>query len=203
MDTPKLDPGTTTIIRLKRYDNEAWAKMVGDYVDPINRWCLEAGLQPDAAADVVQEVFFSALGSLHQYQNQTDASFGGWLRRICQRRIADHFRKKSDVALGGSDAIRLFSSVESVRRNLSSDATPVLDISDDRLMAAITKAQSEFEPDSWRAFWMTMVEGRSTTDAALEIGITKNSVYLSKSRITKRLRELMSDEEFLKKYDSL
>jgi len=202
METPKLDPGSTTLIRLKRYDNEAWAKMVGDYVDSINRWCLEAGLQPDAAADVVQETFFSALGSLHQYQNQTGASFGGWLRRICQRRIADHFRKKADVALGGTDAMRLFSSVESVRRNLGSEASPKLDISDDSLMAAVTKVQSEFEPDTWRAFWMTMVDGRSTTDAAFEIGTTKNSVYLAKSRVTKRLRELMSNEEFLKKYDS-
>ena len=202
METPKLDPGTTTLIRLKRYDNEAWAKMVGDYVDAINRWCLEAGLQPDVAADVVQETFFSALGSLHQYQNQTGASFGGWLRRICQRRIADHFRKKGDVALGGTDAIRFFSSVESVRRNLGSEASPKLDISDDRLMAAVTKVQSEFEPDTWRAFWMTMVDGRSTTDAAFEIGTTKNSVYLAKSRVTKRLRELMTNEEFLKKYDS-
>jgi len=202
METPKLDPGSTTLIRLKRYDNEAWAKMVGDYVDSINRWCLEAGLQPDAAADVVQETFFSALGSLHQYQNQTGASFGGWLRRICQRRIADHFRKKADVALGGTDAMRLFSSVESVRRNLGSEASPKLDISDDSLMAAVTKVQSEFEADTWRAFWMTMVDGRSTTDAAFEIGTTKNSVYLAKSRVTKRLRELMSKEEFLKKYDS-
>jgi RNA polymerase sigma-70 factor, ECF subfamily len=202
MEPSNLDPGTSTLIRLKRYDNEAWAKMVGDYVDQINRWCLEAGLQPEIAADIVQETFFSALGSLHQFEKQSESSFGGWLRRICQRRIADHFRKKADVAIGGSDAFRMFSSVESVRRNLGAESNSPLDISDDRLMAAITKAQTEFEHDTWRAFWMTMVEGRSTTDAALEIGITKNAVYLAKSRISKRLKLLMSDEQFLEKYDS-
>jgi len=90
-----------------------------------------------------------------------------------------------------------------VLRNLShGEQVPKLDISDDSLMAAVTKVQSEFEPDTWRAFWMTMVDGRSTTDAAFEIGTTKNSVYLAKSRVTKRLRELMTNEEFLKKYDS-
>ncbi len=184
------DPGTTTMQRLVQLDNAAWAKLVEKYFDRIYRWCIEAGLDRHAAADVSQEVFVSALGSMHRFQRDETSSFGGWLRRICQRRIVDFRRKKTEAALGGTDAIKMFSQLAPIRNTLRVDL-PDLSIQDDRLVAVTAIAQSEFEATTWRAFWMTIVEGRSTTDAAFELGITKNAVYLAKSRITKRLRELL------------
>ena len=66
-----------------------------------------------------------------------------------------------------------------------------LDFDDTKVLAAIATAQTEFEETTWRAFWMSTVDGFSTTETAFELGITKNAVYLSKSRITKRLRQIL------------
>jgi DNA-directed RNA polymerase specialized sigma24 family protein len=63
-------------------------------------------------------------------------------------------------------------------------------ISDDRVLKTFLQAQMEFQEQVWSAFWMVAVEGKSVAETALELGTTKNIVYLSKSRVKKRLRQI-------------
>ena len=179
--------------RLCEFENAAWTEMVNRYFDRIYRWCLEAGLEPHAAADVSQEVFVSALGSMHRFQRDDSSSFGGWLRRICQRRISDFLRRRQEVAVGGTDAVKFFSQLTPIQQSLYGSGQKAIEfaIDDERVLAAIAIAQSEFEESTWRAFWMSTVEGLSTTETAFELGLTKNAVYLAKSRISKRLKTLI------------
>jgi RNA polymerase sigma-70 factor (ECF subfamily) len=192
MTTPADDdPGTTTLRRLKSFDNETWAKIVETHFLSVYRWCQENGLDPHSAADVTQEVFVSALGSLRNFEKTDDGSFSGWLRRISQRRIADYQRRKSEKVFGGTDALKLFHRLASARSAINAeDIQEIMTIDDDVLIEALALAQKEFHQVTWQAFWQAVIEGKPTTDVALELGITKNSVYLAKSRIAKRLREL-------------
>ncbi len=190
------DPGTTTMHRLRELDNHAWVDLVTEYFDRVYRWCLDASLDEHTASDVAQEVFVSALGSLHRFKRDDSSSFGGWLRRITQRRVADYLRRRPEVAAGGTDSLKMFSQIASIRYSLDEniEENSKLEIQDDRLLAIVAKAQVEFEATTWQAFWMSTVDGRTTTDIALELGITKNAVYLAKSRITKRLRAILEAE---------
>ena len=187
------DPGTTTLIRLREFNNSAWSEMVEQHFNRIYRWCLEAGLEPHAAADVTQEVFVSALGSMHRFQSDETGSFGGWIRRICQRRIADFLRSRQDTGIGGTDAVKMFSQLTHIKKSLleENQNETTFSMDDDRVLEAVAVAQAEFASNTWRAFWMSTVEGFTTTETAFELGITKNAVYLAKSRITKRLRQLL------------
>lgn len=180
--------------RLRELDNLAWVDLVTEYFDRVYRWCLEAGLDEHTASDVAQEVFVSALGSLHRFKRDQSSSFGGWFRRITQRRIADYLRRRPEVAAGGTDAFNMLSQLASIRYSLDEN-NPHPEIQDDRILAAVAKVQIEFEATTWRSFWMSTVDGRTTTDIALELGITKNAVYLARSRITKRLRSTLNGEE--------
>lgn len=196
MTSSEDDPGTTTLRRLKSFDNEAWTKIIEAHFDLVFRWCQEGGLDPHTAADVTQEVFVSALGSLRNFQRLGDGSFGGWLRRICQRRVADYHRRKSEEAIGGTDAKKWFHQLEAIRTDLWPEKALQLEgMNDERLIEALAIAEKEFEETTWQAFWQTIMEGKSTTDAALELGITKNAVYLAKSRVTRRLRQLAEERE--------
>jgi RNA polymerase sigma-70 factor (ECF subfamily) len=43
------------------------------------------------------------------------------------------------------------------------------------------------------AFWKTTVDGESAADAAADLNMTRNAVYLAKSRVLRRLREEFTD----------
>jgi RNA polymerase sigma factor (sigma-70 family) len=191
------DPGTTTLQQLKSFDNPAWKGIVNQYFMQIYGWCLESGIEAHAAADVTQNIFLSMLGSLHSFEKRNEGAFGGWVRRIAQRRIADFFRQKQPEA-AASDVLRKVPSRSEVMRIVEDDKSQVglEQLSDERVLKIFLQVQMEFPESAWRAFWHVAVEGKSVAETAMELGTTKNTVYLSKSRIGKRLRELLETVEF-------
>jgi RNA polymerase sigma-70 factor (ECF subfamily) len=54
---------------------------------------------------------------------------------------------------------------------------------------ALTLMQEHFEPTTWRTCREFVVNDRTATDVAEELGITVNSVYLAKSRVLRYLRQ--------------
>jgi RNA polymerase sigma-70 factor (ECF subfamily) len=51
--------------------------------------------------------------------------------------------------------------------------------------------QPEYSPAMWKACWEYMVAGRPAAQVAAESAMTKNSLYLAKSRMLRRLREVL------------
>ena len=49
--------------------------------------------------------------------------------------------------------------------------------------------RSEFEEQTWRAFWLSAVEGRDSPSVAAELGMSPVAVRIAKSRVLARLRE--------------
>jgi len=54
--------------------------------------------------------------------------------------------------------------------------------------------RTEFSQENWQAFWRPVVDGRSSTEAADELGVSPAAVRKAKSRVLARLRQTM--EEF-------
>lgn len=154
--------------------------------------CRRSGLSSEASADVMQETFLSVNKSLasFQYRNGSD-TFRGWLTRIAQHRIADFHRRRTAVlsAIGGSQADAAFHAI-------TVDSDSIVPSNSD-LRAVVQRAaalvQMEFEPKSWQAFWRTAIEGLSAPEAAVELGMQPAAVRKAKSRIARRLRELLGD----------
>jgi DNA-directed RNA polymerase specialized sigma24 family protein len=58
--------------------------------------------------------------------------------------------------------------------------------------------EAEFQPATWKAFWMTAVEGKSAKEASESLGMSSGAIYVAKSRVLARLREeieVLSREE--------
>src|SRR5262249_25126986 len=49
--------------------------------------------------------------------------------------------------------------------------------------------ERESNPIHWKAFWLMGIEEKSAADAAKELRVTENVVYLARSRLQRRLRE--------------
>jgi DNA-directed RNA polymerase specialized sigma24 family protein len=137
------------------------------------------------------------LGSIHRFSKKDSGEFGGWVRRISQRRIADYFRSRQD-GIAGSDVLRQIPSRAEIRDIMENESQLVsLDaISDERMLRTFLQAQLEFKEPVWNAFWMVTVEGKSVAETALELGTTKNIVYLSKSRVKRRLQQIFNTVDY-------
>jgi RNA polymerase sigma-70 factor (ECF subfamily) len=53
--------------------------------------------------------------------------------------------------------------------------------------------RGEFEERTWQAFWLTVIDGRSTAAVAAQTGVTPAAVRQARSRILRRLKEEVGD----------
>jgi RNA polymerase sigma-70 factor, ECF subfamily len=176
-------------------DSDGWQRLVTTYGPVIYAWSRRAGLRPEDAADIVQEVLRGVARNLAGFRkNRPGDTFRGWLRRITQRRIVDFRRRQRPelAAAGGSTAqARLAQEIDPVTEDASRDGIGGVIRERDRL--AISQVQAEFSRRNWQIFWRTIIDERDTADVAEEFGVSANVVRLAKSRILKRLREVLVD----------
>ena len=60
---------------------------------------------------------------------------------------------------------------------------------------ASRKVVNEFRTDTWQAFWLTAIEGRSAEEAARELGKKPGAIYAARSRIMQRIQEVVTQYE--------
>lgn len=165
----------------------AWQRLVELYGPLIDLWCRCGRLQEADAADIRQEVFMVVRRKIGDFRRESaNDSFRGWLRTITRNKIADWGRlgKSRPAETGLLD--RLDQTAARADRGDEDDPATEGRILYPRALALI---QRDFEDRTWRAFWGVVIDGRSATAVALDLGVPVNAVYLAKSRVLKRLRE--------------
>jgi len=192
---PSSMTSRSLLARVQSDEPEAWERLVHLYAPLVLHWCRGKGLQDSDVADVFQEVFRAVVAHVARFRKEREGdTFRGWLRRITQNKLRDHFRKLSREAqaVGGSSA----------RERLAQlPQPPVLDEeaprNDEGERALFTRAlgliRAEFEERTWAAFWRTAVDGRAAKDVAAELGMSHGAVRVAKSRVLQRLREELGD----------
>lgn len=58
---------------------------------------------------------------------------------------------------------------------------------------ALELMKSDFEEKTWRAFWMSAVEGYSAREIGDALGVSPQAVWQACYRVRKRLREELAD----------
>lgn len=185
---------STLLERVRSQNPEAWQRLVELYGPLVYRWCRRAKLQPDDAADVVQEVFHSVSQHIEQFQRGTgQGGFRAWLATITRNKIYDFYRRqrRRATAHGGTDAYQRLAQVPDPEA--ISEATHAPD--DDGLLShrALELVRAEFENRTWEAFRRAVIEGQSPAHIAEDLGMSVNAVYKSKSRVLRRLRQELED----------
>src|SRR5262245_45752570 len=186
-------PGTslTLLQRLLDNDPEAWRTMVRLYTPLLCHWCARGGVRGADAEDVMQEVFRVAASRRDQCRRERPgASFRAWLRGITRNMLLLHFRRASrqPQASGSSGVV---SQLEAV-----ADPTPTDSLEEDspsELEAlrrrALELVRGQVEERTWRAFWLTAIEGHAPNEVAAGLGVSPTAVRVAKSRVLRRLKE--------------
>lgn len=190
-----LQQGTskTLLQRLRANESEAWHIMVQLYTPLVRHWATRGGVRGVDVEDVTQEVLQAAATHLQNFRRDKPGdSFRGWLRGITRNMVLQHFRRsgRNPRASGGTDALVQLQEIEDANQVEEEDPAEELDGLRRR---ALELVRTEFEERTWRAFWMTVVEGRAPADIAAEMGVTPTAIRMAKSRVLRRLKETFGD----------
>jgi RNA polymerase sigma-70 factor (ECF subfamily) len=176
---------------------EAWQQLVNLYEPRMLRWCRGQGLDRIATADVIQDAWLSVARGLASFRSQPGAgAFRAWLHQIVRRRIADYRRREvlRPPAVGGSSfAMRVAEQPyeSNIAPSSHDDPSQCLSQSNGYLQRAMATVQQEIEPKTWQAFWLCVVDQRSTDEVAHLLEITPANVRQCRSRVLRRLRQTM------------
>src|SRR5437763_2487541 len=106
-----LPPSSATsrslLARVQANEADAWERLVNLHAPLVLHWCRCGGLQHHDVADVFQEVFQAVVAYVGGFRKEREGdTFRGWLRRITQNKLRDHFRRLGREAqgVGGSSA---------------------------------------------------------------------------------------------------
>jgi RNA polymerase sigma-70 factor (ECF subfamily) len=181
------------LARARARDCEAWHSLVHLYQPLLLRWCHRAGVTAEDAEDVCQEVFASAAAHLDAFRrDQPGDSFRGWLYGITRNTIRLHFRRTQEEAraAGGSAALeRLNEVVDPLIETDRDDEVGLTDLH----RRALEHVRLQFEETTWRAFWLSSIEGRATAVLVDELGMTAVAIRQARSRVLRRLREELGE----------
>jgi RNA polymerase sigma-70 factor (ECF subfamily) len=192
---PSSATSRSLLARVQADEPQAWARLVALYAPLVLHWCRGRGLQDQDVADVFQEVFQAVVVHIGRFRKEREGdTFRGWLRRITQNKVRDHYRRLGREAqgVGGSSARDRLGQLPAPAP--AEDNAPPDDEAEHGLFArALERIREEFEARTWAAFWRTAVEGRAPKDVAAELSMSPGAVRVAKSRVLHRLREELGD----------
>ncbi len=170
-------------------DGADWSRLVDLYTPLIRGWLLRHGLPPQEADDLVQEVLQVVVRKVPDFRRQRTGSFRAWLRAITVNCLRDFWKARRREPQGAGDTS--FAWMMEQLADATSGLSRLWDQEHDRHVSQklLETIRPQFEERTWRAFQRVAVDGATADEAAAELGITTNAVFIAKSRVLTRLRQ--------------
>ncbi len=170
-------------------DVAAWSEFMSIYEAAILRYSRNAGLQDADARDVVQRVLLAVHQAIaHWSPTGRPGGFRAWLartaHRICLAALRD--RQKWDRATGGTSILSRLGEIEDRDMAIEDEDR---DWQQWAFCWAAGQVEREVAPTTWRAFWLTAVDGAPPNEVGARLGMRTGTVYAAKCRVLARIRE--------------
>jgi RNA polymerase sigma factor (sigma-70 family) len=188
-ESPETRP--SLLLRLRDSgDQRAWVEFTQIYGPLVRRLASRKGLQEADAADLEQEVFRAVASAIDRWDPDPERGlFRGWLFRIARNLLIDFLSRRRRHSPGTGET-SMKQRLEEIPAPADEDSSLVDEEYKRQLFGwATEQIRGEFSEQTWRAFWLTGVEGRGAKEAAEALGMTAGAVYRCKSRVMSRLRE--------------
>ena len=176
-------------------NREAWEQFTLIYRPVIYRLARRRGLQDADAQDLAQQVLMAVASAIGRWEKSDESvRFRHWLRRVARNAIVNALsRRPHDRAAGGSSIQELL--LEQPQVDPESETQIELEYRRELYLRAAKIVRGEIEPETWRAFEMTVIENRSIDEAAMELGKPVGTIYAARSRVMRRLRDAVLELE--------
>ena len=184
----------TLILRLREAgDNRSWDEFVDIYTPLLYHFFVGRGLQDADAADLGQEVMRSVSGAIGRFDYDPEkGSFRSWLFTIARNKLNDFFNKRSRQPQG-SGRTTVMRLVENTVAN-DQDLESHFELEHRRRLYewASEKVKGAYAPHNWQAFERVALHQEDASMVAADLGLSVGAVYVAKSRITTKLREMIA-----------
>jgi RNA polymerase sigma-70 factor (ECF subfamily) len=179
------------LFRAQTGEENAWKDLTGLYRPLIIGWLNHQGVPAGDVDDLTQDVLLSVVKHLPAFEHSgRRGAFRAWLRTIVCSRTIDYWRTVAALTRGegGSSATIALQQLA----DPDSDLNRQWDEQHDRYVVdcLLDLVQEEFEPTTLRAFRRLTLEGASGAEAAQELNLSVAAIYVAKSRVLHRIREL-------------
>ena len=171
-------------------DRDAWLEFTSMYQPLVYRVGRRLGLQDADAQNLVQEVIHKIGMKISEADfSRPENGFRRWLKTVARNAALDVMRRvRPDTGRGGSSVQLALSEIpESLE--LTSDVLFQRELERQAFRTAAKRIRAEFNDATWNSFWETMVNGRSCSDVAEQLGKTLGAVYTARCRVMQRLKE--------------
>jgi RNA polymerase sigma-70 factor (ECF subfamily) len=176
-------------------DPEAWQRFYDRYEPMLLAMARRAGLREEDARDVVQEVLTTAFveGFRAGKYDRERGRLRSWLRGIVANKIREARRRvtRPEVQMTDqSDATRCLNGIADDRK--------LPDLFDEEweravLAECLRRVKLEVDPKTFQAFHLYAMAGWQPEKVAAQLGIARETVYVHKSRVLARLKELQRE----------
>jgi RNA polymerase sigma factor (sigma-70 family) len=177
--------------RLKKWDDqESWQVFFDTYWKLIYTVAIRAGLSDAEARDAVQETILAVAKAVKDFEyDRSKGSFRGWLMRWASWRIKDQFRKRSH----GHNSAAVPEEWDGEGRTSVQDKIPDPQDAFARLWgeewgenlreSVMRRVRAKVPPRQYQIFDCYVVKGWSVEQVTKELGVSKASVYLARTRV--------------------
>lgn len=178
------------LIQLRDGSNEvAWREFARLYSPVIYGFARKRGLQDADAADLMQDVMRSVASAIGRLDyNRQAGTFRGWLFTITRNKVYNFLSARRIRPRGSGDSTTNQLLAEQPDGRVESD-TWELEYQRRVASLAMERIKTEFQENTWRAFWLTAVDGVTAAEASAQTGMSSGAIYVAKSRVLARLKE--------------
>ncbi len=182
------------ILRLPDADDaRAWDDFVAVYAPLVYRLARRHGLQPADSDDLVQDVLAAVAKSVETWLARDDRGpFRAWLLRIAKNHTINALtrHKHRPTGTGDSNIAALLAQQPSGNGQAASEFD--LEYRRELFHWAAERVREEVADRTWRAFWRSTIEEQPIAAVAKELEMSVGSVYIARSRVMARLREVVA-----------
>jgi RNA polymerase sigma-70 factor (ECF subfamily) len=187
-------PPSSLLEGLRRADSGSWRRLALLYGPLVYGWCRRRGLQAADAQDVLQEVFLVVAARVRDFRRDRPGdSFRGWLWGITRNKLGDWLRHRQAEAAQTGGELALARLKELPDPPLAEEAPGGGDIAE-LCRRALDLIRPEFQEQTWQAFWRVVTGGQDPARVAADLGVSRNTVYIARTRILHRLREVLGED---------